>query len=317
MSEHATDPDTPRETRHDPIIDVETLRLLGLIAETGGIGAAAARAARSQQAVSARIKAAESRLGFALLNRGSGGSRLTQQGALIRDWGLPLLAAEARLAAGIDSLRGQAQRRIRLAASQTIAAYLLPGWLAALRPELTATLDVGNSEQVAAAVRAGRADLGFIESGRFPTDLLARRLGGDTLRLVVAPAHPWAGSPGPDPATLAATALVTRERGSGTRAVLEDALTAVGISDSAAPALELSTTEAVRGAIASGAGPGVLSALAVADDLALGRLVAVPTPGLDLGRPLTALVRPGAQLSPAAERLLALATGLGGGNGAV
>ncbi|MEB4613442.1 LysR family transcriptional regulator, partial [Leucobacter sp. M11] len=289
-----------------------TLRLLALIGETGGIGQAAKRAGLSQQSVSARIRAAERRLGFPLLERGPGGSALTQQGALIRDWGVPVLAARERLAAGIDSLRGQRRQGLRLAASQTIAAHLLPGWLAELHPEATATLEVGNSERVIAEVRAGRAELGLIESSRLPGDLLLRRIGTDVLRLVVAPGHPWADGPGPDPRELSRTALVTREAGSGTRHVLEDALARAGCPAPARPALELATSEAVRGAIASGAAPGVLSALAVADDLALGRLVAVPTPGLDLSRPLTAVIRRAEPLGAAAERLLALATAPGG-----
>ena len=296
----------------DATPDAETLRLLALIGETGGIGQAAKRAGLSQQSVSARIRAAERRLGFPLLERGPGGSALTQQGALIRDWGVPVLAARERLAAGIDSLRGQRRHRLRLAASQTIAAHLLPGWLAELRPEATATLEVGNSERVIAEVRAGRAELGLIESSRLPGDLLLRRIGTDVLRLVVAPGHPWADGPGPDPRELSRTALVTREAGSGTRHVLEDALDRAGCPAPARPALELATSEAVRGAIASGAAPGVLSALAVADDLALGRLVAVPTPGLDLSRPLTAVIRRAEPLGAAAERLLALATAPGG-----
>ncbi len=49
------------------------------------------------------------------------------------------------------------------------------------------------------------------------------------------------------------------------------------------------TASGVRAAAAAVAGPAVISSLAVEDDLAMGRLVLVPTEGLDLHRPLRAI----------------------------
>jgi DNA-binding transcriptional LysR family regulator len=45
----------------------------------------------------------------------------------------------------------------------------------------------------------------------------------------------------------------------------------------------------VRGAVLAGAGPAVLSVLAVGEDLASGRLRRIPVAGLDLGRSLRAI----------------------------
>ena len=59
--------------------------------------------------------------------------------------------------------------------------------------------------------------------------------------------------------------------------------------------LELSSTAAVRAAVAAGAGPAALGAHAVRDDLATGRLVAISVTGLDLTRRLNAVWRDGAQ----------------------
>jgi DNA-binding transcriptional LysR family regulator len=56
-----------------------------------------------------------------------------------------------------------------------------------------------------------------------------------------------------------------------------------------APALELSTSAAVRGAVLAGSAPAVLSRLAVSDDIATGRLRVVLVSGLDLGRDLRAV----------------------------
>jgi DNA-binding transcriptional LysR family regulator len=56
----------------------------------------------------------------------------------------------------------------------------------------------------------------------------------------------------------------------------------------ARPILELSNAAAVRAAVVAGAGPAVMSSLAVADDIALGRLCSVKAP-LDLSRSLRAV----------------------------
>jgi len=55
-------------------------------------------------------------------------------------------------------------------------------------------------------------------------------------------------------------------------------------------------------------GPAVLSALAVADDLDVGRLVAVPAQGIRLTRSLWALWSADRPLSPLAQDLLGIAS---------
>src|SRR5258707_1254724 len=105
---------------------------------------------------------------------------------------------------------------------------------------------------------------------------------------------------------LAAMPLVTREAGSGTRDTLTDYLAAASPALACAPpAVELGTSAAVRSAIAAGVGPGVLSRLAVRDDLVLGRLVAVELAGPPLTRVFTAVWRHDRPLSAEGERLLA------------
>lgn len=123
----------------------------------------------------------------------------------------------------------------------------------------------------------------------------------DELVVIVPADHRWARrSKGVGAAELGRTPLVTREPGSGTRDSLTAALRSVLGDDfaQASPALELSSTTAVRAAVLAGAGPAVLSRLAVVDDLAVGRLRAVHVPDLNLRRALRA-VWVGGQTPPA------------------
>lgn len=101
------------------------------------------------------------------------------------------------------------------------------------------------------------------------------------------------------PTELAGTPLVSREEGSGTRHALTVALAnALGAATAGIPvALVLSMTSAVRAAVVAGAGPAVLSELAVSDDLASDRLARVSLVGIDLRRTLPVWV--GSRVPPA------------------
>jgi DNA-binding transcriptional LysR family regulator len=88
---------------------------------------------------------------------------------------------------------------------------------------------------------------------------------------------------------MAATPLLVREVGSGTRETLEHALRQHGLGLTAG--LEMASNTALTAAARSGMGPVVLSELALAAELRAGHLVAVPVDDLPLRRPLTAVWR--------------------------
>jgi len=99
------------------------------------------------------------------------------------------------------------------------------------------------------------------------------------------------------PAELAGAHRVSRERGSGTRLVVERALAEVG-HPAVPPVLELSSSGAIRAALAGGELVAVLSIIVVREQLANGSLVKVPLSGLRMTRPLTAVRLPGATHNP-------------------
>jgi DNA-binding transcriptional LysR family regulator len=293
--------------------DLDALQLLLRVASTGSLGRAAAEHGISQPAVSARIRSVERLVGFAVVDRGARGSTLTPAGALLADWARGVLAAAEVLEAGIASLRADADARLRVAASLTVAEHLLPRWLVRLatdRPDVAVSLSAMNSTEVGRALLAHDVDLGFVEGPALSPDLDGEVVARDELAVVVNPAHPWARRRRPlDPDELAATRLVTREPGSGTRLALEAALAALlpAGPGPATPLLELSTASAVRSAVEAGAGPAVLSTFAVEDDVAAGRLVRVPVPGLDLSRRLRAVWPRGQRPTGPARDLLRIA----------
>ncbi|MCO5553510.1 hypothetical protein L7F22_007032 [Adiantum nelumboides] len=103
------------------------------------MGRAAVAHGVSQAAVSARIRSLESALGLTLLERSPRGTRLTPDGALVVERARAALDAAHALDEGVAALRTDRAARLRVAASVTVAEYLLPRWLVALRAELPGT----------------------------------------------------------------------------------------------------------------------------------------------------------------------------------
>lgn len=309
---------------NEAVHDLGALRALREVGRHGSIAAAAAVLGVSQQALSARMRTLERTMDVTLLTRSPSGSHLTEQGGLVVGWADEVLDAADRLEAGLRSIRSGVSHRLAVAASQTIAEHLVPRWLVELRgieqvgaaqaAQVTPTvveLTVTNSTGVIELVRDVKVRLGFIETPHLPGDLMSAHLRDDEMLVVAAPGHPWARRRSPLPlAELAATPLVMREAGSGTRITLTDHLAAQDPPLQARIAMELGTSAAVRSAIAAGVAPGVLSRLAVRDDLVLGRLIAIEVEGSPLTRELTAIWRPDLEpLPPEGARLLAVARG--------
>jgi molybdate transport repressor ModE-like protein len=292
-------------------VDLPALRLLSAIAEVGSITAASRTLGITQQAASTRMRRLERQLGVALLVRGPRGSSLTLDGTMAAQWAAEAVEAADRFDAGVAALRVAGHARpLAIAASLTVAEYLLPRWLMTLRgrdhTEHAVSVTATNSAHAIELVTDRSHQLGFVETPTEIPGLRTTTVAKDELVVVVAPQHPWARRRGVSAAELARTPLVTREKGSGTRLSAERILTEAGY-EIPNPLAELPTTAAVRTAVASGAAPAVLSILAVRDDLTAGRLVRVPVKGLRFVRELRAIRSPGAAPLPQLEALLSIA----------
>ncbi|GAB2639814.1 LysR family transcriptional regulator [Nocardia goodfellowii] len=286
-------PHNPRMTLPPGTPDLEVLDLLVSVAELGSLGAAARRHGITQPAASMRIAALERRLRLRLLDRGPTGSALTDPGRVVVDQARPVLAAARAFTSAVAALRSVDLPKLRIAASKTIADHRIPHWLAALRaarPEVTVALEVGNSRQVEAWVQQAHADVGFVEGPHPPAELASRVLGADDLVVVVGRGHAWARRRKPlTVRELAATALLWREPGSGTRDTIWELLAAD--AEPCSPAAELGSTAAILTTARTGAAPAVLSRLVAGAALASGELIEIPLADAVLTRKFRAVWR--------------------------
>ncbi|HEY5222016.1 MAG TPA: LysR family transcriptional regulator [Microbacteriaceae bacterium] len=270
--------------------DLAVLELLIAVSEHGSLGAAARSVGMAQPNATRAIARLEDSLGIRLLDRHPRGSTLTPDAAVVADWARTVLDSANELRVATDALRAEHHSHLTVAASMTVAECLMPAWLAELRrthPGLDIKLRVHNSSEVFQLVKDAACDVGFVESPVRADDPRSTAVAHDQLVVIVDPAHPWSRRRRPvTAAELARTQLVVRERGSGTRTTLDEAL---GSHELVAPALELGSNAAVRAAVAAGVGPAVLSELAVAPLLKSGELIAVATEGISLGRTMRAV----------------------------
>ncbi|WP_347125441.1 LysR family transcriptional regulator [Microbacterium sp. SY138] len=277
--------------------DISALRLLQRVLQDGSISAAARGLGISQQAASTRIRAMERSLGLELLVRTPAGVRATADGEVFAAWMQDLLHSADTLADAVDGLRGTQMREVTIAASQTVAAHLLPTWLlrvrqtqlAAGREPTTIRIRATNSQDVARLVREGQASVGLIETPDLPRDLSHAVLVEDELVVAVGTSDPAAQNTQIRVSDLASVPLITREPGSGTRLAWEHAAHDAGYTP-APPAIVMDNSSAIRSAVQAGIAPTVTSAHVIADDVRLGRILQIP---LDppVRRPITAIWR--------------------------
>ena len=266
------------------------LEIFAAVMATGQIRAAAERLYLSQAAVSQAMVELADALALTLFRRDGRTLRPTRAAYRLAE-----LSAGPRATLGAlpAQLHGTAEAKlagpVHIAASSTIARYLLPERLSALaahHPDLRLSQSSGNTTQVAARVARGEADLGFIEGPADREDLRAAHWQTDRLVVIGAPGMPrqW------PLADLHGARWVMREPGLGTRRVFEQRLALAGLAVPDAH-LVLDDAGAQVRAVAAGAGLACVSRAASRSAVAAGDIVTVALGDLVFERPLW-VIRP-------------------------
>lgn len=269
------------------------LHVFRLVAEKLNFTQASRELHISQPAVTQHIKQLEDYYGQPLFVRGAGAISLTPAGHALLEHAIKIeglhAALDQRLQAGPAEVGGP----LKLAASTTIAQYLLPRWLGCFQqqhPRVDLSLRMGNTEEVTGALLAGRVDLGLIEGPSGRRELKQSHFYEDEIVPVFTPDHPLARRRKITVAELQELPCVMREQGSGTRRVVEAALKKAGVTPlKLRVVMEIDSTETIKGLIETGVGVGFISRLALRHELARGILQEFSVPGLKITRPLGVL----------------------------
>lgn len=256
------------------------LRLVALAAASGSYAKAAQDMGLSPPAVTAQMKALEEDLGVPVFERVDGRLRPTAAGG-------ELLAAHQRIAQAL----GEAERAIAALKSPdrgsvvvgvvSTAKYFAPMALAAFRkrrPEIELKLMIGNREEIIAGLVSLDFDLAVM--GRPPAEMEAQTMIlGDHPHVVIAPPAHRLIRRRLSPADLAREPFLVRERGSGTRSLMERVFEEAGVPQPPI-AMEIGSNETIKQAVMAGLGLSFISAHTVAAEVADGRLKVLDVAGL-------------------------------------
>lgn len=273
-------------------------------AQKGSVTQAAAAIGMTQSAASMALADFESQLGTRLFDRV--GKRLS-----LNDDGRALYAQAVEMierAHEMEQLFRKDGRSVdlRLAASSTIGNYLLPqliGRFREQRPGSRIELDVGNTRHVMQKVLAFEVDVGFVEGPCMDADIEAIFWRADELAICARPDSPLARPGAATPEALREAGWILRERGSGTREVVEQLLTSQ-LGDIKL-AMDLGGSEAIKRAVEAGIGISCLPKLALQGAIERGNLVMLDTPYLTLTRSFHILLHRQKYRTEAVQSLLA------------
>ena len=278
-------------------MDEFRLRVFVTAARTLSFSKCAAALNITQPAVSRHIGELEARYGMPLFTRGTSGVALTKAGGLLLSHAEGLLSAYQKMDYDMELLSQTSQGRLSIGASTTIAMYLLPPVLASFM-ELSGGVEVsmlsGNSENVEQWLRDGTVDIGFVENASRRPWLHYEPLMVDELVLVAGTQGRYGTLESVTPEELRGLPLVLREKGSGTREIIERALSRCGIRvEDLNVVIELSSTEAIKSFVRSSDTLAIVSVIALHRELADGSLRIVDIDSVDMPREFATAVRPG------------------------
>ena len=287
-------------------VDLAELRAFCAAVDLGSLGAAARALGVSQPALSKRMRDLEALAGTKLLERHARGTTATAAGERLYLQARKLLAQAEEVEALLVGLRGE-EGPVHLAASHTIAEYVLPGPLVDYERRherhLSVELVIANSVVVRDLVRDGRAEFGIaaLEPGSEEpgNGLRALPFCDDEVVLAVPSGHEWAAREEIVPSDLAATPMVLRDPSANTRRIVDAALGARGLA-LAPPLAEVGSTSAAIATALGENAPVLLSRMALGGER---RLVVKGVTGLRFARKFALLLGP-RPLSPSGRSLL-------------
>lgn len=271
-------------------MDISHIRTLLEIVKRGSFSEAASALNISQPAVSLHVQRLERELGARLLDRGGPRVRLTPHGEAFVRHAERIAVADTEMREDIARLAHDLTGALRLAASTIPGEFLLPSLLAdftALHPNVTASLNVSDTEVVISELESGTCDVGFTGAASRRSTLTQEPIYKDTLVLVVPANHPFANRTSVSIGELAGQRLIARESGSGTMASIQRILADSGIDARQwTPNVVLGSTQAVINGVEAGLGVSFVSALAARHGTQAGTIITVPLNRVTLERDL-------------------------------
>lgn len=253
----------------------------------------------SQPAVSMQIRQAEQIIGLPLFEQVGKKLFLTEAGREMLHYARSVLQLMEEMANTFDAMKGLEQGHLNISVVST-ANYFMPQLLARFiqsHPKIQVSLSVANRDAVIRQLADNVADLAIMGLPPQGSDMLAEIFLPNPLVPIVSPLHPLAHSKKIKPPQLAQETFLLREKGSGTRAVVERFFDSHGLP--LPHYMEMDTNEAIKQSVQAGLGIGIISRHAIEMELETGRLAVLDAEGFPILRHWHIVQRKDKRPSPA------------------
>jgi len=241
----------------------------------------------TQPAVTQQVKALEDELGIPLFDRSGGRITLTAGGKVLLPLANQIKEISDQAFAAVAEASGEHAGELAVGASQTIAQYLMPHFIAGFikaHPRIRIVARSGNTDAMLDALVAHQIQVALIEGPDQRKDLNIEPFFQDHMVLVVPSSHEWADQE-VDLEVLKQQPLLMREFGSGSRRVIEKAIVDARLRKTDLRIqMEFDSTEGLLSAVEAGLGVTFVSRWAVRNQLSLGTLKIARVRGLQLSR---------------------------------
>ena len=256
------------------------------VSDSLSMTAAAEQLFISQSAVSQAINALEKYYQVRLFERYSRRLFVTPAGERFYSYAQHILGMYEEIE---KTMRGIGQNGpLRLGASVTVGAYVLPALVAAfkrLHPKIEIVVSEDNTSVIEGCLLSDKTDIGLVEGDISSDDIITQAFSDDELTLVCGVGHRLAGLATVTADDLEGEDFIIRESGSGTRKTFENVMNAHQIGFK--PAWVCNNTDTIKEAVMAGLGISVLPWIAVQNEIAAERLIAKEVAGLSFRRTFT------------------------------
>jgi DNA-binding transcriptional LysR family regulator len=283
-------------------MDIHRLMVFCKLVELQSFTKAADAVCLTQPTVSEHIRALEEMVGEKLVDRLGREVLPTPAGRILYGYARSMIKLRDEAIQALEKYKGNLSGHLLIGASTIPGTYILPehiGLFKAKYPSILITLGIASSGEIVQKLLDGQFELALIGARWEERRIVLEEIFSDELILTVYPEHRWARQGLIKLEELDGEPFILREKGSGTRRVINKALEMHGFDPSRLyQVAEMGNTESVRQGIKAKIGVSILSSKAVAEDLERGTLAAVALDGIRLSRPFYLAQRRNRQASP-------------------
>ncbi len=283
-------------------MDLHQIEIFCTLVKLRSFSEAAEALLLTQPTVSGHIKNLEQELGVRLLDRLGRRAIPTETGDILFRYGQKLLALRDDARREIEAASGTVAGVLKIGGSTIPGAYILPPLISGFKKEYPSSsiqLVIDDTANVTEAVLSGGLSIGIVGARTTEPRLESHEFLKDELVFAVPRGHRWARKKIIPVEELRGEPFILREKGSGTRHIMEERLKKAGLSlTDLTPVAVMGSSDAIRQAVRAELGISILSIRAIHDDIRSGHLAAHRLKGIPIDRRFSVILLKGKSLSP-------------------